>query len=126
MGSNRPQRIAGAIQKKLSEILYNQLKDPRIGLVTVTNVQVSPDLRYVKVFFSVLGGEKQKKDTLIGLQRATGFVQRLIAEDLQLRFAPAIVFKFDETHEYGQRINELLEKIKRQESERHDKDSKGS
>lgn len=124
MTHNRPEKLAGMLKKKISEIIQNNVKDPRIGFVTITEVQVSRDLRHVKVYFSVLGDEKQKKSALIGLHHATSFIRRVIAQEVALRFVPEIVFKFDETFEYGLHINELLEKIKREEEKRNERNKK--
>jgi ribosome-binding factor A len=77
------------------------------------------------VYFSVLGDEKAKKSAVIGLERAAGYIRQLIAKDIQLRFAPDIVFKYDETFEQQQRIGELLERIKREDEQRAKKRNKG-
>jgi ribosome-binding factor A len=125
MGSNRPAKLAGTLKKRISRIIQTELRDPRIGFVTITNVDVTPDLRYVRVYFSVLGDEKAKKSAVIGLERAAGYIRQLIAKDIQLRFAPDIVFKYDETFEQQQRIGELLERIKREDEQRAKKRNKG-
>lgn len=126
MNYNRADKVAAALKKRISQIIQTELKDPRIGFVTITEVKVSRDLEHVKVYFSVLGNEKQKKSAIIGLERATSFVRRLIATEMRFRFVPHIVFKFDETYEYGQHINELLERVKREEEERNERDKKSN
>lgn len=118
MGANRAAKLAGTLKKKIGAIIQTELKDPRIGFVTVTEVEVSGDLRHVKVYFSVFGNEKEKKSAIIGLKHATGFVRQIIAREISLRYAPEIVFKFDETYEHGLRINELLERVKREDDQR--------
>jgi len=118
MGANRAAKLAGTLKKKVSSIILAELKDPRIGFVTITDVHVTPDLRHVKFYFSVFGTEKEKRDAAHGLKNATGFIRRLIAKETTLRFAPEIVFKFDDTHEHQQRVNELLERIKREDEQR--------
>ncbi|MBI4335658.1 MAG: 30S ribosome-binding factor RbfA [Candidatus Omnitrophica bacterium] len=118
MGSNRAAKLAGTLKKRLSEIIQSALKDPRIGFVTVTEVAVTQDLRHVKVYFSVFGSESEKKSAIIGLRHATGFIRQLIAKEVKLRLVPEIIFKFDETYEQQQRVNELLERIKRQDEQR--------
>ena len=125
MTSNRPAKLAGTLKKRISRIIQTELRDPRIGFVTITNVDVTPDLRYVRVYFSVFGDEKAKKSAMIGLARAAGYIRQLIAKDIQLRFAPDIVFKYDETFEQQQRIGELLERIKREDEQRAKKRNKG-
>jgi len=119
MGHNRAEKLAGALKKKIGAILQTELKDPRIGIVTITEVKVAKDLKYVTVYFSVLGGEKEKKSAVVGLTRATGFIKRIIAKEMILRFVPEIQFRFDDTFEYGQRVNELLERIKKEDEERN-------
>lgn len=119
MSHNRAEKLAGALRKKISEILQGELRDPRIGIITITEVKVAKDLKYATVYFSVLGGEKEKKSAGIGLDRATGFIKRIIAKEMILRCVPEIKFRFDETFECGQRVNELLEKIKKEEEERN-------
>ncbi len=118
MSYNRAERLAGMLKRKISGIIQAELKDPRIGFVTITEVAVTKDLKNVKVYFSVLGDEKEKKSAIIGLQRATGFIRRIIAQEIRLRFVPEIMFKFDETYEYGQHITDLLAKIKREEEQK--------
>lgn len=126
MGSNRAAKLAGILKKKISEIIQTDLKDPRIGFVTITEVEVSGDLRYVKVYFTVLGNEKEKKSAVIGLKHATGFIRQLIAKGVELKFVPEIVFKFDEAYERERQINELLERIKREDDQRARRRNRGT
>lgn len=125
MTVSRAAKIAGTLKKKISAIIQREIKDPRIGFITVTDVDVTPDLRYVRVYFSVLGTEKEKKSAIIGLKHASGFIRQLVAKSIELRFAPEIVFKFDETNEQQQRVNELLERIKREDEQRAKSSDKG-
>lgn len=125
MSTNRPAKLAATLKKRISQIIQREIRDPRIGFVTVTDVTVTPDLRYVRVYFSVLGNEKAKKSAAIGLKRAASFIRQLVAKDIKLRFVPEIVFKFDETTEEQQRIGELLERIKREDEERAKGSNKG-
>lgn len=125
MGSNRPAKLAGTLKKRISQIIQRELRDPRIGFVTITDVKVTPDLKYVRVYFSVLGDEKAKKSAEIGLKHAAGYIRQLVAKDIELRFVPEIVFKFDETLEQQQRIAELLERIRREDEQRDKKSNKG-
>ncbi|MCX5716671.1 MAG: 30S ribosome-binding factor RbfA [Candidatus Omnitrophica bacterium] len=120
MASDRSEKVAATLKKTVSEIIQNELKDPRIGFITVTEVKVSKDLRHVKIFFTALGTEKEKKSAQIGLRQATGFVRRLIADRVNFRFVPTIVFVYDETYEYGMHINELLDRIKKEEEKRNE------
>ena len=107
----RPQRVANAIRKEISNMIHEDLKDPRIGFTTITKVEVTADLRNAKVYYTVLGDEKKKKSTKIALKSATGFIKSLIGDRLKLRFTPEIVFVVDKSVEYQDRINKLLDKI---------------
>ena len=114
---NRSDRIAQQIKRELSEIIQrNELKDDRIGgLVSITEVIVSGDLRSVKVYFSVYGEESQKVGTLAALEAKAGFLRGELCRRLGVRFAPELYFKLDDSLERGNRITELLDKIKRKE-----------
>ncbi len=114
---NRSDRISQQIKRELSEIIQrNEIKDDRIGgLVSITDVEVSGDLRNVKVYFSVYGEEAQRVGTLAALESAAGFLRGEICRRLGIRFAPELTFALDDSLERGNRITELLEKIKRDE-----------
>lgn len=109
---SRQERVAEAIKKELSIIIHDELKDPRLGFVTVTRVEVTQDLRQAKVSFSVLGKEEEYRKTKEALDSALGFIRRLIAQRIRLRFAPQIIFKEDRSSEYSIRIQEVLEEIR--------------
>ncbi len=113
----RSDRIRQQIKRELAEIIQrNELKDDRIsGLVSITEVKVTNDLRNVKVYFSVYGEESQKVGTLAALEAATGFLRGELCRRLGIRFAPELVFQLDDSLEQGERVTELLEKIKRNE-----------
>lgn len=115
--SRRPARVSQQIKRELSEIIQrNEIKDDRIGgLISITDVEVSGDLRNVKVYFSVYGEESQKVGTLAALEDAAGFLRGEICRRLGIRFAPELIFKLDDSLERGHKITELLEKIKRKE-----------
>lgn len=113
MQGRRIDRIEEQIRLELSEIIEREIQDPRIGLVTVTNVKVSPDLRHSHVFVTVLGDEAQRKKALQGLRSAAGFVRRSISKRLHhLRRIPEFSFDYDESVEKSIRIEELLNQIK--------------
>lgn len=109
---SRKEKVQDAIQREICDIFQNELKDPRIGFVTITRVEMSDDLRYAKVFFSVLGKDEEKKKTVEALDSAIGFIRTLVAERVQLRFAPELTFKLDESIEYSSHIQKLLDEIK--------------
>jgi len=108
---SRHDKITEAIRKEISMILHRELKDPRLGFVTITRVELTQDLRIAKVFFSVLGKEEDYKKTKEALDSALGFIRRLIAQRINLRFTPEVVFKEDKSSEYSVRIQEILNEI---------------
>lgn len=105
------------MKKELGEIIGRKIKDPRIGFVTVTDVQVTGDLQQATVYISVLGDEKQRENTLIGLAKAKGFIRSEIGQRIRLRKTPEILFEFDESVDYGNRIESLLHQIHKEEKE---------
>jgi len=110
---SRHDKLTEAIKKEVSCILHDEIEDPRLGFVTITKVELTPNYRYAKVFFSVLGQEQDYKKTKEALDSALGFIRRLIAQRIRLRFAPEISFKQDKSSEYSFRIQEILEEIKK-------------
>ncbi|MFA4989680.1 MAG: 30S ribosome-binding factor RbfA [Candidatus Omnitrophota bacterium] len=109
---SRQDKVAEAIRQEASVIIHDKLKDPRLGFVTITSVEITQDLRYAKIFFSVLGNDEAHKNTKEALDSALGFVRKLIAQRLNLRFAPEIAFYEDRSSEYSVRIEEVLNEIK--------------
>ncbi|MDZ5473435.1 30S ribosome-binding factor RbfA [Bacillus sp. 31A1R] len=113
--SLRSNRVGEQMKKELGEIISRKIKDPRIGFVTVTDVEVSGDLQQAKVFISVLGDDLQKENTLKGLAKAKGFIRSEIGQRIRLRKTPEIIFEFDESIDYGNRIDTLLHQIQRED-----------
>lgn len=109
--SLRANRVGEQMKKELTEIIGRKLKDPRIGFVTVTDVRVTGDLQQATVYISVLGNQEQKENTLIGLAKASGFIRSEIGKRIRLRITPEISFEWDESLEYGQRIETLIHQI---------------
>ncbi|MEI5906221.1 30S ribosome-binding factor RbfA [Bacillus spongiae] len=109
--SLRANRIGEQMKKELSDIIGRKIKDPRIGFVTVTDVQVSGDLQQSKVYITVLGDENQRENTLKGLAKAKGFIRSELGHRIRLRKTPEIIFEFDESIDYGNHIETLLQKI---------------
>jgi len=118
---SRHDKLTEAIKKEVSCILHDEIKDPRLGFVTITKVELTPNYRYAKVFFSVLGQEQDCKKTKEALDSALGFIRRLIAQRIRLRFAPEISFKEDKSSEYSFRIQEILEEIKKKDATKKSK-----
>jgi ribosome-binding factor A len=115
--SVRANRVGEQIKKEMTDILQRELKDPRIGFVTVTGVEVTGDLQQATVFITVLGDEEQKESTLQGLSKATGFVRSEIGKRIRLRKTPELIFKFDESTEYGNKIATLLGELNREQDQ---------
>lgn len=111
MMSHRAHRVGEQMKKELSDIIGRKIKDPRIGFVTVTGVEVTGDLQQATVFISVLGDEDQKENTLKGLAKAKGFIRSEIGNRIHLRKTPEILFEWDESVAYGNRINSLLHQL---------------
>jgi ribosome-binding factor A len=112
MRFKRAEKVGDQIRAEISQILLRELKDPRIGFVTITKVAVSDDLRTAKVYYSVFGGEKEKGDSFQGLESATGYIKRELGRRMRLKYMPEITFLFDDSLEYGEHIEELLRKVK--------------
>jgi len=112
----RPERLAELIKKEVSRILRDELKDPRIGFATVTSVEVSADLRHVKIYVSVYGSEEERQATMAALQRAQSFVRNELGRCIRVRHTPEIIFKLDESIDHGMKVMRLLEKIKKEEN----------
>jgi ribosome-binding factor A len=109
--SRRPQRIALQIQHEVSLMISRDMKDRRIGFVTVTGVQMSPDLRHAKIFISLMGSDDEKKESLVTLNHATGWIRRELGQRIRMKFLPDIVFLKDTSQEYGERIDRLIGEI---------------
>ncbi len=110
----RTNRVGEQMKKELSDIIGRKMKDPRVGFVTVTGVDVSGDLSLAKVYITTLGNEEERKNTLIGLEKAAGFLRSEIGKRIQLRITPELSFEFDDSIAYGSHIEELLGQIKRE------------
>ncbi len=105
-------RINGEVQKELSSIIQNGIKDPRIApLTSVVSVEVAPDLKTCKVYISVLGSEKAAADTLAGLKSAEGYIRRQLAHTVNLRNTPEIHFILDQSIEYGVTMTKLIDDV---------------
>lgn len=111
MGNVRASRVAEEIKKELGDLLTQKIKDPRIGFVTVTDVEVTGDLQQATIFVSVLGDDEKKEETLVGLSKAKGFIRSEIGQRIRLRKTPEIFFKYDDAIEHGNRIEALLREI---------------
>ncbi len=107
---SRSRRVGEQIQRELAELLQREINDPRLGMVTVSAVEVSRDLAVAKVFFTVLNPEHDMKQTLSGLNHASGFLRRELGKRMQLRVVPELRFQFDSSIEHGSRLSALIDK----------------
>ena len=108
--SDRMRRVNAAVREVLAEAI-GELRDPRIGFVTVTDVETSPDLRHAVVYVSVLGSEAKREKTLAGLGAAHGVLQARIAQELRLKRTPQLAFEYDESVERGVRMSHLIDEL---------------
>jgi ribosome-binding factor A len=109
MPTARMRRVNEAIREVLGDAIATELKDPRIGFVTVTEVDTSPDLRTARVYVSVLGPEAERDRALEGLQSAHGYLQGKIASAMRMKRTPTLTFEYDESVDRGDRISRLLD-----------------
>lgn len=109
MATDRMRRVNGVIREVLSESISTELEDPRIGFVTVTAVETSPDLRSARVFVSVLGSDEEKGDTLTALRSAHGVLQSAVATQTHMKRTPTLTFHYDDTPERSERLQRLLD-----------------
>ena len=116
-------RINTEVQKELSIILREEIKDPRINSMTsVVSVDVTPDLKYCKVYISVLGDEESQKNTLEGLKSAEGYIRSQLAKTINLRNTPELTFILDQSIEYGINMSKLIDEVNQADLERHKKE----
>jgi ribosome-binding factor A len=108
MPTARMRRVNESIKEILGDAITTELKDPRIGFVTVTDVDTSPDLRAARVYISVLGSEEERERSLVGLRSSHGFLQGKIASAMRMKRTPTLTFEYDESAERGDRISRLL------------------
>lgn len=116
--SHRPERLAALIHEELALAFTRLIKDPRVGFVTITQVQVSPDAKHATVSVSVMGAEDEKTRAMDGLQHAKGFLRTHLAEALHLRTTPELEFELDRGLEHARRIDELLAQARRDDGDR--------
>jgi len=117
MASTRQRRVQELLVQEISQIIRREMKDPRIGFVTITDAEVTADLRHARIFFSVLGSETERDETAKALNRAAGFIRGEFARRAQMRFVPDFRFEFDPSVERGVRLSQLLDQV-RQDDER--------
>ena len=120
--SRRTERLGEEIREEVAQLIAGELKDPRIGFVTVTRVDVTPDLRTARVYVGVLGTDKQRQASMTGLKQASGFLRRRMGQTLRLRHTPEMVFLYDEGLQASDRVAQILAEIHQGKSTAADDD----
>lgn len=123
MQYSRALRVQDLLKKEISQIILEMLKDPQIGFVTITAVEVSADLKNAKVFYSVLGTPQEKQNTASALNRARGFVQAEINRRVRMKKTPQIDFEFDHSLEYGDRIDKIIEQLHQEKKDKSEEEA---
>jgi ribosome-binding factor A len=114
---SRPDRVADQIRKELSILIARQVQDPGIGFLTVTRVKVTPDLQQARIFYTIIGDEKARKETARALGRALPFLRRQVGQRLRLRHVPELQFMYDETIEQQDRVEKIIQDIRAERAE---------
>ncbi len=117
--TTRQKKVGELLRAEVSDIIQREIKEPRLGFVTVTDVEVTPDMRLARVFISVMGESDQQEAALAALNKARGFVRLEIGKRITMRTTPEIEFRLDRSIEHGARIFELLQQIKQDEDEKN-------
>ena len=120
MEFTRASRVGEQIHKEISALLVKGLKDPRIGFVTITAVDVTPDLHLARVYFTAMGDEKARRESEKGLRSSIPFIRRELGRRLRMRYIPDILFQYDESIDYGNRIESLIEDLHHGRTDRTD------
>lgn len=122
MSENRVRRVAEQIKKDIGQIIASQIKDPRVaGITSVTEVQLTRDLRYASVYVSIYGNDLEKEETLQTLIRAAGYIRGEIGRRIRLRYVPEINFFLDNSIEYGVHIENVIKSLKKEETDANER-----
>jgi ribosome-binding factor A len=117
MSGHRPERVAEAVREVIAELLVRDIKDPRIGMISLTAVDLSPDLKHARVYFSCVGDQAARERSLSGLRSASGFIKAQVTRRLRLRYAPELTFVFDPGMEAAARLTTLLRDARAKDAE---------
>lgn len=120
---SRSQRVSEQILRELAELIRLEVKDPRVGFITLTDVEITPDYAHAKVFFTSMRGEEGLQETLIGLRRASGFLRRELGRRVRIHTTPELHFHYDKSVEEGSRMSQLLDRVAREDAERQHDDA---
>lgn len=115
MSNMRAERVGEQMKKELMDIINNKVKDPRVGFITITDVALTNDLSQAKVYLTVLGNEKETNDTFKALEKAKGFIKTELGSRLRLRIVPELFYEYDESIEYGNKIERMIQDLHKQD-----------
>lgn len=115
---SRSQRVTEQILRELAELIRLEVKDPRVGFITLTDVEITPDYAHAKVYFTSLKGEEGLEETLVGLRRASGFLRRELGRRVRIHTTPELHFHYDQSVEHGSRMSQLIDRVLREDEER--------
>lgn len=115
---SRSQRVSEQILRELAELIRLEVKDPRVGFITLTEVEVTPDYAHAKVYFTSMRGEEGLDEILAGLRRASGFLRRELGRRVRIHTTPELHFHYDQSVERGSRMSQLIDKVVREDEER--------
>ncbi len=119
---SRSQRVAEQIRRELAELIRLEVKDPRIGMISLTDVEITPDYAHAKVYFTSMSGAEGLDEILAGLRRASGFLRRELGRRVRIHTTPELHFQYDNSLEQGSRLSKLIDDVVREDEARHDKD----
>jgi len=109
----RSDRVGDLLIKLISQLLREEIRDPRVAAVSLTGAKVSKDLRHARIYFNIVGGQTDKESVLAGMRSATGFIRSKVGRELNLRYVPALEFLYDDTEDEAERIETLLRQVKK-------------
>ncbi len=112
---SRADRVGGQVQRALSELLHKRIRDPRLTDTTISEVQMSPDLKLAKIYYTLPDRKRARDDALAGFNSASGFMKRTLARELGLRYMPDLKFYYDESFDYGAKIDNLLKSLNKKD-----------
>jgi ribosome-binding factor A len=115
----RSDRVSGQIKRVLSDLINKEISDPRLDKIVITGVKISKDLKWAKIYYVCSGGKEKKDDASAGFKSARGYIKRTLAQSLGLRYMPELSFYYDDSFDYGSRIEDLLKKIKTENGPNH-------
>lgn len=123
---SRGQRVSEQILRELAELIRLEVKDPRVGFITLTEVELTPDYAHAKIYFTSMTGQDDLDETLAGLRRASGFLRRELGRRVRIHTTPELHFHYDKSVEQGSRMSQLIDKVVREDSERQQDDERDS